>query len=93
MPTYDYYCSECGHKQEAFQKITAEPLKECEECHKQTLVRRPGGGIGLSLSGGGDGFYANMYGKNKPQKETPDAPPSSGGCCPCGKSKSGCELK
>lgn len=79
MPTYDYYCKECGHQLEAFQKITDPALKECEKCHKETLVRRPSAGAGLLIAG--DGFYATMYGNNNAPKEGS----GGGGCCPCGK--------
>ena len=80
MPTYDYLCSKCGHKQEAFQKITDDPLKICDKCHEPSLVRKPGGGIGLTFSG--DGFYSTMYGKGN-EKKGEDA----NKCCPCGKTK------
>lgn len=82
MPTYDYYCKECGHQLEVFHKISDAPLTTCEKCKKETLVRRPSGGAGLLLAG--DGFYATMYGNNNAPKE------SGGGCCPCGKNKGSC---
>jgi putative FmdB family regulatory protein len=75
MPTYDYQCEKCGHNLEAFHKISDPPLKRCEKCGQDTLIRRPGGGIGLAFSG--DGFYSTMYG-SKPSTN------SQGGCCPCG---------
>lgn len=87
MPTYDYKCRECGHKLEAFQKITDEPLHTCPACHKETLMRGPGGGIGLSFTG--DGFYKTMYGSGKESNESPSSQ-APGGCCPCGKSKNSC---
>ncbi|MEI8365057.1 MAG: FmdB family zinc ribbon protein [Parachlamydiaceae bacterium] len=92
MPTYDYFCSHCGHKKEVFQKITADRLTTCDQCHKETLVRKPGGGIALAFSG--DGFYATMYGKDaKKEENTPKIEENTqkketsneGGCCPCGK--------
>lgn len=87
MPTYDYYCSKCKHELEIMQKITEPALKTCPKCHENTLVRRPGGGIGLSFSG--DGFYSTMYNQSKPSSDTPPAA-SGGGCCPCGKGPGGC---
>ncbi len=89
MPTYDYFCSACKHELETMQKITEAPLLTCPVCHAETLVRRPGGGIGLAFSG--DGFYATMYGKNKPGSEP--APKAEGGGCPCGKNKGACDAK
>lgn len=87
MPTYDYTCGDCGHKIEALQKITDEPLKTCPTCGKDTLKRGPGGGIGIALTG--DGFYKTMYGNNSnPGSDSGSS--SGGGCCPCGKGKNSC---
>lgn len=88
MPTYDYYCEACGEELEAVQKITEDALRQCPKCHKETLMRRPRGGIGLAFSG--DGFYKTMYG----QRQGESAPPSAGKngqCCPCGKSQGSCK--
>jgi putative FmdB family regulatory protein len=91
MPTYAYKCKACGHQLEALQKITDEPLKECPQCHQQTLQRGPGGGIGLSFTG--SGFYSTDY--NSHSKEHSKEPPKSSDnkpaqCCPCGKNASTC---
>ena len=32
MPTYEYACTACGHRLEAVQKFTDDPLTECPEC-------------------------------------------------------------
>jgi putative FmdB family regulatory protein len=32
MPIYEYECSGCGKRFEIFQKISEEPLKECNDC-------------------------------------------------------------
>ena len=32
MPTYEYECEACGHRFEARQPITADPLKQCPAC-------------------------------------------------------------
>ena len=34
MPNYDFECLHCGHKFEAFQNMSAEPLTKCPECGK-----------------------------------------------------------
>ncbi len=81
MPTYEYRCQSCGAKVELFQKITEEPAKICPTCHKETLVRGPGGGIGIAFSG--TGFYATDYKSNEPPSSS-----SGGSCCPCGKNTS-----
>jgi putative FmdB family regulatory protein len=88
MPTYDYFCSHCGKTEEIFHKISDDPKTNCPHCHQEALIRRPAGGIGLSFSGGGDGFYKNMYGQNKVSE--PSGSSSAGGCCPCGKGKGAC---
>lgn len=75
MPTYDYHCSNCGHKMEAFQKITDHPLVKCPKCSEDKLRRGPGGGIGLSFTG--SGWYKTDYAPAKSDTETK--------CCPCGK--------
>jgi putative FmdB family regulatory protein len=58
MPTYEYACSGCGHHWEDFQKISAEPTKECPNCHQQTAQRQISGG-NFILKGGG--WYADLY--------------------------------
>jgi len=61
MPTYDYKCKKCGHRFEAFQRMTDEPLKECPECNGE-VQRLISGGTGLIFKG--SGFYITDY-KNK----------------------------
>jgi putative FmdB family regulatory protein len=58
MPTYEYACSSCGHHWEDFQKISADPAKECPNCHQQTAQRQISGG-NFILKGGG--WYADLY--------------------------------
>lgn len=59
MPTYDYQCQACDHTFEAFQSITAKPLKRCPECGKQKLARLIGTGAGIIFKG--SGFYETDY--------------------------------
>jgi putative FmdB family regulatory protein len=59
MPTYDYQCSNCGHKFEKFQSIMASPSRKCPECGKNTLKRLIGTGAGLIFKG--SGFYITDY--------------------------------
>ncbi|MBA3816693.1 MAG: zinc ribbon domain-containing protein [Parachlamydiaceae bacterium] len=93
MPTYDYTCKDCGHKLEVLQKITEAPLRECPLCHKESLMRGPGGGIGIALIG--DGFYKTMYGPSSGSESNVKSSETSsgGGCCPCGKGKNACSSK
>ena len=59
MPTYEYKCANCDHLMEAFQSITAKPLKKCPECGKLKLQRLLGTGAGLIFKG--SGFYETDY--------------------------------
>lgn len=59
MPTYDYRCEACRHELDAFQSITAEPLKTCPECGKDELRRLIGAGAGIIFKG--SGFYETDY--------------------------------
>ena len=59
MPTYDYQCSNCEHAWEAFQSMSARPLKKCPNCGKQTAKRLIGIGAGVIFKGGG--FYETDY--------------------------------
>jgi putative FmdB family regulatory protein len=75
MPTYDYECLKCGKITEAFQKITAPPLKNCPYCQGK-LKRLIGTGSGLIFKG--SGFYITDYKKKNfsqtpPKKETHSA--------------------
>jgi len=62
--TYDYVCTACGHVWEAEQRITADPLKDCPECHQATAKRQISGGQGFILKGGG--WYSDLYSSAKP---------------------------
>ncbi len=59
MPTYDYRCEACGHEHEAFQSITANPLRKCPNCGKLKLKRLIGTGAGIIFKG--SGFYETDY--------------------------------
>ena len=58
MPTYEYQCSQCSHRFEAFQSITADPLTECPKC-KGAIHRVISSGGGLIFKG--SGFYITDY--------------------------------
>ena len=58
MPTYEYECTNCGHRFERFQSMKDEPLKRCPECrHKIRRVLH--GGAGFLFKG--SGFYITDY--------------------------------
>jgi putative FmdB family regulatory protein len=37
MPFYEYQCTNCGHHEEALQKVSDKPLKKCPNCGKNGL--------------------------------------------------------
>ncbi len=53
MPTYEYACTACGHRLEAVQKFSDDPLTECPECGAP--LRKVYGAVGIVLKG--SGFY------------------------------------
>lgn len=68
MPTYEYECKFCGHELELFQNMTADPLKKCTECGKNTLKRKIGAGAGIIFKG--SGFYETDYKRNNSEKDS-----------------------
>ncbi len=64
MPTYDYQCTSCGHRFEAFHRVS-ESLSECPVCSGK-VEKLIGSGIGLIFKG--SGFYITDY-KNSPDKQ------------------------
>ena len=59
MPTYEYNCEKCGYRFEKLQSITANSLRKCPKCGKQSLKRLIGTGAGVIFKG--SGFYATDY--------------------------------
>ncbi len=55
MPTYEYACTACGHRLEAVQSFSDDPLTECPECGE--ALRKVYGAVGIVLKG--SGFYKN----------------------------------
>jgi putative FmdB family regulatory protein len=53
VPTYEYACTACGHRLEAVQSFSDEPLTECPECGE--ALRKVYGAVGIVLKG--SGFY------------------------------------
>ena len=53
MPTYEYACTACGHRLEAVQRFSEDPLTECPECGG--ALRKVYGAVGIVLKG--SGFY------------------------------------
>jgi putative FmdB family regulatory protein len=61
LPTYDYKCENCGKTFEVFQSIKDEPLKLCEHCGHESLVKMISVPAGLIFKG--SGFYLTDYAK------------------------------
>ncbi len=53
MPTYEYACTACGHRLEAVQSFSDDPLTECPECGGN--LRKVYAPVGIVLKG--SGFY------------------------------------
>ena len=91
MPTYEYVCEKCGHQFEAFQSISAKPLRICPEqqCPRKKwgrgrVKRQIGAGAGLLFKG--SGFYTTDYRsegyKQAAKKDAAPAKTSSGDAKP-----------
>ncbi len=76
MPTYEYACTECGHRLEAVQSFTDDPLTECPDCGG--ALRKVYGAVGIVLKG--SGFYKTdsraAAGGNGSAKKSADSPSS-----------------
>ena len=55
MPTYQYACTVCGHRLEAVQSFSDDPLTECPECAGR--LRKLFSAVGIVFKG--SGFYRN----------------------------------
>lgn len=65
MPIYEYECGVCGHRLEAFQKMSEAVLTDCPECHKSSLKKLVSA-AGFQLKG--TGWYATDFrNKGKPE--------------------------
>ena len=61
MPTYEYKCGECGHRFEVFQRMTDDPVSDCEECGGD--VQRVLFPVAVHFKG--SGFYTTDYARKK----------------------------
>ena len=55
MPTYQYACTECGHRFEAVQSFHEDSLTHCPECDGR--LRKVFNAVGVVFKG--SGFYRN----------------------------------
>lgn len=61
MPIYEYQCESCHHHFDLMQKMSDQPVTQCPECSKDTLVKLVSA-AGFQLKG--TGWYATDF-KNK----------------------------
>ena len=58
MPIYEYQCDLCGHRLEALQKLSEEPLTHCPACGRDALQKMVSA-AGFRLKG--SGWYATDF--------------------------------
>lgn len=90
MPTYDYKCKACDHAFEAFQSMTAKPLRKCPECGKSTLERLIGTGAAILFKG--SGFYQTDY-RSESYKKAAEAESKSSSAASASKASGASEKK
>jgi len=79
MPIYEYECKACGHRLEAIQKISDDPLMDCPECREPELKKLISA-AGFRLKGGGwyETDFKSGKKKNLAQTEAAKESKSSG---------------
>jgi putative FmdB family regulatory protein len=78
VPTYQYACTECGHKLEAVQSFSDEPLTVCPACEGR--LRKVFNSVGIVFKG--SGFYRNdsrnpAKTESKPSSSSSSAAPAA----------------
>ena len=89
MPIYEYACKSCGREFEVTQKISDEPLKECQHCSSNNIEKV------ISPSAfvlKGSGWHATDYARkgDDSAKKTPDKESPKDSSCPPASSSSAC---
>jgi putative FmdB family regulatory protein len=79
LPTYEYACTACGHRLDAVQSFTDDPLSICPEC--DGALRKVYGAVGIAFKG--SGFYktdsrVSSSASNGEAKKSEGATPASG---------------
>ncbi len=69
MPIYEYECNDCGHRSEAIQRLSEDPLTECLECGGKIrrLISAP------AVQFKGSGWYVTDYGGRKGETQGAEA--------------------
>lgn len=76
MPIYEYECKACGHRMEAIQKISDDPLTDCPEC-SQGQLKKLISAAGFRLKGGG--WYETDFKSGKKKNLAKDSGKSDSG--------------
>lgn len=85
MPIYEYQCDECGASFEVMQRMSDDPLTECERCGGPLRkVLHP-----VAIHFKGSGFYTTDYGKGSGRHAGGLDPGSSGTASSSSESASG----
>ena len=74
MPTYEYRCVSCEHQFERFQRMSDDPVDECEVCGSS--VKRLLFPVAIHFKG--SGFYSTDYAR-KNALGSPGTPSGNGG--------------
>ncbi len=70
MPIYEYECQACGHRLEALQRLSDDPLTDCPACGEARLVKLVSA---ASFQLKGTGWYVTDFrdkGKKKQKQES-----------------------
>jgi putative FmdB family regulatory protein len=73
VPTYQYACTECGHRLEAVQSFSDEPLTVCPECAGR--LRKVFNSVGIVFKG--SGFYRTDSRANGKGEAKTDSKPTA----------------
>lgn len=85
MPIYEYQCDECGTLFEVMQKMSDDPLTECEKCGGSLRkVLHP-----VAIHFKGSGFYTTDYGKGSGRRSGAKESGADGSASATGESSSG----
>jgi putative FmdB family regulatory protein len=88
MPIYEYECKACGHRKEAIQKMSDDPLVDCPECSKPELKKLVSAS-GFRLKGGG-WYETDFKGGSKSAPAKTESTPKASGGGGCGSGGCGC---
>jgi putative FmdB family regulatory protein len=79
LPTYEYRCVSCEHQFERFQRMSDEPVKECEVCGEP--VKRLLFPVAIQFKG--SGFYTTDYARRNSSSSSDSAPACASNCAGC----------